>query len=86
MPDGSGGEGERTARTAARLHELLASSPYRERWQVYVQRHTGHSVHQGAVAQVLACHLWDAGEVSESDVELPRRLKDTVSRALGAAS
>lgn len=32
---------------------------------------------------VLAQHLWDTGEVSESDRDLPRRLKDVVARALG---
>jgi hypothetical protein len=34
------------------------------------------------VCQVIAEHLWDTSEVSEQDTELPRRLKDTVSRAL----
>lgn len=32
---------------------------------------------------VLAQHLWDIGEVPETDVDLPRRLKDVVSRAVG---
>lgn len=32
---------------------------------------------------VLAQHLWDIGEVPETDADLPRRLKDVVARAVG---
>jgi hypothetical protein len=39
-------------------------------------------VNQAAIAQVIAQHLWSEGERPESDQELPRRLKDTVHRAL----
>jgi hypothetical protein len=34
------------------------------------------------VAQILALHLWETGEVPETEVDLPRRLKYQVSRAL----
>lgn len=37
---------------------------------------------EAAVCRALACHLWDAGERPDSDTELPRRLRDLVSRAL----
>lgn len=66
------------------LRELLTSQgPYRRRWRAEVRRASRNDPHQSAVAQVLAQHLWDIGEVPESDVDLPRRLKDVVARAVG---
>ncbi|TRW46954.1 hypothetical protein [Georgenia yuyongxinii] len=67
------------------LRGLLAEVPaYRTRWQGYVRRSSRQAVHQGAIAQVLADHLWESGEVAETETDLPRRLKDRVGRALNA--
>lgn len=65
------------------LERLLLEPARARRWLPYVQRRRRPGVHQGAVAQVLAEHLWSSGEVAEEDTSLPRRLKDLVSRALG---
>lgn len=62
---------------------LTREGPYRRRWRREVRRVSAHDPHQSAVAIVLAQHLWDTGEVSEADQDLPRRLKDVVARALG---
>jgi len=53
----------------------------RARWQQHVSA-PGHGIQQAAIARVLAEHQWATGEVSRDCTELPRRLKDTVSRAL----
>ena len=39
-------------------------------------------INQAAVGQVLAEYLWSTGLRADSDIALPRRLKDTVARAL----
>lgn len=57
-------------------------APYRALWQKRVQRHKGSSLHQGAIARILAEYLWESGEVDESVTDLPRRLRDRVSRSL----
>lgn len=68
---------------AAYLRVLLAQpGRYRRRWVRHVVRDSGSDLNQSAVAQVLAEHLWDSGEIDDSEVDLPRRLKDSVSRAL----
>lgn len=67
----------------ALLRSLLTrDGPYRRRWRREVRRVSARDPHQSAVAMVLAQHLWDTGEVSEDDRDLPRRLKDVVARAL----
>lgn len=69
-------------RAAGLLRELLSRpGPYQRRWAQLVQRSRG-PLSQAAVAQVLSLYLWEAGEHDESDHDLPRRLKDRVSRAL----
>jgi hypothetical protein len=69
--------------TAKYLVTLLGEArPYRARWQAKAERSSAASVHQGAVARVLAAYLWDSGQAPDTDQDLPRRLKDTVSRAL----
>lgn len=69
--------------TGALLRQLLVSEPaYRRRWRTQVRRASARDPHQSAVAAVLADHLWDIGEVAESDRDLPRRLKDVVARAV----
>jgi len=80
---GHADEATRVARCAARLTALLLDrDAYRARWQPHMQRSSGGRVHQGAVVRVLAEYLWDAGLVADTDRDLPRRLKHTVSRAL----
>ncbi|WP_305790183.1 hypothetical protein [Symbioplanes lichenis] len=59
---------------------------YRARWRCGTDRHGHGDVNQAAVAGVIQEYLWDAGERSETDTALRRRLKDRVSRALTGAS
>ncbi|AGL15414.1 hypothetical protein [Actinoplanes sp. N902-109] len=76
---------EAVRQTADRLRELLTEHlPYRDRWATSPGNHVdqGREISQARVADVIAHHLWDTGEVDDRDTELPRRLKDTVSRAL----
>ena len=69
-------------RTVELLCTVLREDPeVRARWQQHVSS-SGHGIHQAAIATVLAEHQWASGEVSRECTELPRRLKDTVSRAL----
>lgn len=69
---------------ADHLYQLLREhGAYRRRWQVRAERlRLGGVVNQAAVCSVLSEYLWDAGEVPETDRDLPRRLRDRVSRAL----
>ncbi len=79
------GAGNAARATAVRLVELLTDhAPYRRCWQEHpkARQHRGTGIHQGAVCQVIAEHLWDSGEESEDNHDLPRKLKDPVSRAL----
>lgn len=68
---------------AARLlvQTLLRSPGARRRWQRHATRRRP-GLHQAAVCQVLARHLWSTGQEPQWDTQLPRRLKDRVSRAL----
>lgn len=73
----------RALASGQRIHTLLRDDPtYRRQWERHAVHHRGSAVHQGAVALVLAQHLWDTGQAPDSDRQLPRRLKDLVSRAL----
>lgn len=63
-------------------HHLLTDPACRRRWQSRASRSRRGTLNQAAIAQVLAEWLWEEGEAMESDVLLPRRLKDRVSRAL----
>ena len=70
-------------RTADVLRRLLTEDlAYRRRWRAHVVRAVESDPHQGALAHVIAQHLWDSGEVPESETDLPRKLKDVVARAL----
>jgi hypothetical protein len=60
---------------------LLLRSPYRTRWEAQADKIKSGEVNQAAVCQVLARYLWDAGLESETRTDLPRILKDSVSRA-----
>lgn len=72
-----------TARRARELRAVLRDDPRcRRMWKRHVHRARDGEIHQAAVARVLAVYLWEVGEVSRRDEELPRRLKDRVARAL----
>lgn len=69
-------------RTVDMLCSLLRDDPQlRSRWSQYAPC-TGRGIHQGALARVLAEYQWGCGQEPRSNTDLPRRLKDTVSRAL----
>jgi len=73
--------------TAAYLHELLVRpGKYRTLWEQRVDRPSELSINEAAVARVLAEYLWESGERPDTDTDLPRRLRDRVSRALTASS
>jgi hypothetical protein len=66
------------------LHELLSKpGRARRRWQVHQYGSVGAGeVSIAAVCRVIAQYLWESGEYSDSEADLPRRLKDRVARAL----
>ncbi|WP_280448619.1 hypothetical protein [Nocardia brasiliensis] len=65
------------------LRELLLSRPeYKRRWMAHVRRLRTNEVSYAAVSQVVALYLWDQGIVSDSDTDLPRRLRDRIRHAL----
>lgn len=69
-------------RTVEMLCSLLRDDPaVRATWSRYAPD-AGHGIHQGALARVLADYQWRTGAEPRSNTDLPRRLKDTVSRAL----
>lgn len=73
----------RWARTADVLREVLTKDVRcRRRWQRHVHRFSRQRLNQAAVAMVIALELWDRGDIPESHHQLPRSLKDRVSRAL----
>jgi hypothetical protein len=82
MVDGIGRD--RVRETGRLLQSLLLErAEYRNRWRRYEKREpTRGKINQAAVAQVIAHHLWESGDRSESDSALPRELKDRVRRAL----
>lgn len=75
------------ARTSARLRDLLINrADYALRWQLRIDRQHTYDIHQSAVCHVIAEYLWDSGMHEETDLELPRKLKDRVCRALSGQS
>lgn len=69
--------------TSELLRHLLVHDPtYRSVWVRRVERAGRVEPNQAAVARVLAHHLWETGERDEADPQVPRRLRDTVNRAL----
>ncbi len=69
-------------RTVNMLCSLLRNDPrLRAMWSRHAPT-AGHGIHQGAITQVLADYQWRVGQEPTDNVELPRQLKDTVSRAL----
>lgn len=73
-------------RTVRLLCTLLREDPsVRAMWTSHAPA-GGRGIHQGAIAQVLAEYLWASGQQPRSNTDLPRKLKDTVSRALSGKS
>jgi hypothetical protein len=65
------------------LRSLLLQRPYQDSWKPFQRRELPPgTVSQAAVAQVVALHLWDSGQRPESELSLPRLLKDRIHRAL----
>jgi hypothetical protein len=75
---------DRLRETGELLQALLLQRPaYADLWQQSRRRGlTGEVLSQSAVAQVIAEHLWSSGERSDTETDLPRRLKDRVHHAL----
>ena len=63
------------------LTELLNQERYRRLWLEHAERIRPGQISAAAVAQALTLYLWEAGLRSEAATELPRQLKDRVSRA-----
>jgi hypothetical protein len=74
-------QGERAAGQHIRLL-LLRSPAYRSLWEGKVEKTALDEVNQAGVCRVLADYLWDEGLEPDSRTDLPRVLKDPVSRAL----
>jgi hypothetical protein len=82
MPDSD--HNDRLRETGELLRTLLLQRPaYASQWR-HLQRRSlsRETLSQSAVAQVIAVHLWDSGERSDTETGLPRELKDRVHRAL----
>ncbi len=74
----------RVQSTARLLRALLQErEDYLEGWQSFRYRASGTgALSQAAVAHVIADHLWETGERPDTEISLPRALKDRVHRAL----
>jgi hypothetical protein len=72
------------AQAASYLRHLLTQAgPYRRRWERSASRLDPDSgLLVAAVCRVIAEHLWDSGERAETQLELPRQLRDRVRRAV----
>src|SRR5690348_6813533 len=65
-----------TLAAAALLRDLLTDDPkYRQLWMMRARRPGRAALSQAAVAEVIANHLWEAGERPDSEVGLARDLK-----------
>jgi hypothetical protein len=74
---------QKPAQEVARLLKvLLWRREYAAEWQARQLRAQPSKLNQTAIAQVIAEHLWQAGEWSEADMSLPGRLKYRLNRAL----
>jgi len=71
------------AETSRHLRKLLLTRPdYRRLWQEKAERRRSVDISKAGVARVIALHLWGSGERDDSEMSLPRNLKDRVRRAL----
>jgi hypothetical protein len=76
-----------TSQASRLLRELLLSRPdYRRQWQEKAERLRTDDISKAGVAKVIALHLWNSGERADSEITLPRDLKDRVRRALTGKS
>ncbi|MDO0924110.1 hypothetical protein QQY24_01195 [Streptomyces sp. TG1A-8] len=76
-------ESSRVAAAGRCLRVLLTERrEYRRRWLAYTRRRRGDEVSYSGVSQVVALHLWENGLRSDTDRELPRKLRDRVRQAL----
>lgn len=68
---------------SAQLRELLSIRPeYRHRWMEHAKRMRNTEVNYAGVSQVLALYLWDSGLIAETELDLPRKLRDRVRQAI----
>ncbi|MDJ0385298.1 hypothetical protein [Streptomyces sp. G-G2] len=68
---------------AGHIRTLLAENPaYRHRWMTHTHRRRKGEVSYSGIAQVVALHLWETGLRSDTDRDLPRRLRDRIRQAL----
>lgn len=70
------------ARRAGEHLSRLLSGPYRHVWLSQAGRVREAEVNRLAVARVIAQHLWETGDRSDQDRQLPVKLRDRVGRAL----
>lgn len=69
--------------TSELLYHLLKTElRYRRRWQSAGRRFRSNEPAPAAIAQVLAEYLWDSGERADTELDLPRQLRDRVRRTL----
>ncbi|MFJ6211785.1 hypothetical protein ACIQGZ_00305 [Streptomyces sp. NPDC092296] len=69
------------AAAASRLRALLTST-YQRRWLAHSRRMRGDGLSYAAVSQVVALHLWESGLRTDTDRDLPRKLRDRIRQAL----
>lgn len=86
MEMASGGQPLEDASVHQYLSELLNGGPYRRLWLPYAARLRPGRISSAAVGQVVASYLWDSGIRDERDTDLPRKLKDRVSRAVAGGA
>jgi hypothetical protein len=73
----------RAAATAEKLREMLTfRSEYKRRWMAHARRMRTDEISYAAVSQVVALHLWDQGIATDTDTDLPRKLRTRVRQAL----
>lgn len=69
--------------TGQLLSQLLRTEgSYSRKWRAVGKRLRSDQVPPAAVSQVIAQYLWDIGEYSDTDIDLPRKLRDRIRRAL----
>jgi hypothetical protein len=61
---------------------LTSRTSYRHKWEWFEDRRRSDKITYAAVSKVVAHHLWNTGQEPDTDVGLPRRLKDRIKRAL----